>query len=1034
MDVLRASVRMVSSRRPRLHARALVLLGVVCLAAIAWGEQLRPGPDQGIVVGFGFFGLAFVSAVCLVVLSRQKRLASDWLEQVTLNNKAAWRLVIVGLLTFGTLIAQTWFRVGTVIAGGDIAPPIGTAWIKQVFATSSWSGSNLGGPAANEVELPFALLDEIVHLFGGSGALAQRLWLTVLIAAILASGAILARSLRMSPLAGLLAGLFFFFNPVTISLVGDNDVFLLAMALSAILPALVVSYGIGSIRRWQLVIGFVLAAPFVGFVFENAPLLGMLALMVLMSPLVVLARFGRHWARRAFMGALMGGLVCGAFSSYWFIPPLLSLSTVNVAGYSSLSSLIFTYQRSSLANALWLNSSWAWSFAIYFPFAQQFRQFPLVFFRSLVPLSMASVLCIGVIGKSYQVGERRLVAFLALLVMGVMFLSLGIKYPGAILFDVLFRLPEGWLLQDPQRFLISAALGLSLLLGFSVDALIRSITRRNEAFCEPCWSVRCLFGHFAVFFIMLLVVAGSFPLATGAVIPGARDGFPSDHVVVPGYWQALIHFLNARGAPQGTLTVLPVDDFYQMPYTWYYGTDSFIVNALDRRTLDVVGGGYGKVNPQLRSAVVSEQRALLNRRWVEASRLLDALGSTLVLVRGDVESSFPDRNIANPRLLYQSIAQDRRMRLVRSFGPLALFELRKAFHAESNAFATADTSYPNLAALGVLPRHVSIIDSAPIVGHYAVLSIPPLDRWRLTGSVATTTLKVPNQKLWTVSFPHGLRVRIVKRHVAEDKFHGSLGMTVSLGVQLGRPLVSDESLRDGAWGAVGNCDDVGYHSLPRGSLEESVLSNAGPGGSPALLLSAKADGACATRNVSWHDGAIDLSFDARSVQGDSPAMCLWVEPMDRCAGSPPIVSAVGKGGWSRYSDIINPPNGTKSVTLFLYAYSSGSGKTIDEYSHISVLGAGNIGDTIASGASLLAVPKVRVMTGRDPAQHGFSSSDSLQKPVLIDGLRTARFIDGKFVVLSNGLPLAVLLVDEVIFALVCGLASLTVVWWDKRTS
>ena len=95
--------------------------------------------------------------------------------------------------------------------------PIGTACIGRMFDTFGWSGSNLGGPAANQVELPCAGLDWLVHVLGGSGALALRVWLTLLIAGIFMAGTSLARSLNMSPMAGVVVGVAFFLNPMTMT-------------------------------------------------------------------------------------------------------------------------------------------------------------------------------------------------------------------------------------------------------------------------------------------------------------------------------------------------------------------------------------------------------------------------------------------------------------------------------------------------------------------------------------------------------------------------------------------------------------------------------------------------------------------------------------------------------------------------------------------------------------------------------------------------------------------------------------------------
>ena len=67
-----------------------------------------------------------------------------------------WRGTTVAVAGMCVVICQSWFLQGGAIAGGDVIPPVGIAWLRQLFAPISWSGSNLGGPAANELLAPWA--------------------------------------------------------------------------------------------------------------------------------------------------------------------------------------------------------------------------------------------------------------------------------------------------------------------------------------------------------------------------------------------------------------------------------------------------------------------------------------------------------------------------------------------------------------------------------------------------------------------------------------------------------------------------------------------------------------------------------------------------------------------------------------------------------------------------------------------------------------------------------------------------------------
>ena len=402
----------------------------------------------------------------------KRQLVTEPVEQITaVDARLAWRWTLVGLGVFGGLVIQTWFRSGTLIASGDIAPPIGTAWIGRLFATYGWSGNNLGGAQANQGLLPFAVLDSLVHRAGGSGALAQRIWMTLLVAGILVAAGALARSLALTPKAGGVVAVLFFFNPITLSQVGINDVYLAAMVLLAALPAAVISYGRGNLHTWQLAVVFVASAPLLGFAYSNPPLVAMIVLVTAICPLLVRIRFGPPAAGRSLRGLLIGVALAAAASAYWFIPSQAALVNVTTGNLSTLSSWAFTEARSNLANGFWLNTTWGWQFAEYFPYAHFFAQFPLVLVRAGVPFLAFVGLAMPTPQSVRGRAAARLAGALSVGALAVILLSTGTNAPGSLLFDPLYHLPHGWLLREPGRFLIAAALCFALLVGMLIDRL-----------------------------------------------------------------------------------------------------------------------------------------------------------------------------------------------------------------------------------------------------------------------------------------------------------------------------------------------------------------------------------------------------------------------------------------------------------------------------------------------------------------------------------------------------------------------------------
>ena len=233
----------------------------------------------------------------------------------------------IGLATVGlaaVIAAQSWFEPGRLLAEGDMSPVVGTAWLGRLFAPWSWSGSNLGGPAANETQAPSAAVYWLVHVLRGSPALAEQIWYTALFAGAAAACYLLLRALRIGPAGSTIGALAYVFNAHVVD-IGTNPVFLAAMVLLAGLPALVLSTASG---RWPLRRGILLlgaSAPFLGYVSENPPLVLMIGALLASMPLLVGWLDGRVAARRAVHTLALGGLFLALASSYWLVPSLLQL-------------------------------------------------------------------------------------------------------------------------------------------------------------------------------------------------------------------------------------------------------------------------------------------------------------------------------------------------------------------------------------------------------------------------------------------------------------------------------------------------------------------------------------------------------------------------------------------------------------------------------------------------------------------------------------------------------------------------------------
>jgi hypothetical protein len=584
-----------------------------------------------------------------------------------------------------------------------------------------------------------------------------------------------------------------------------------------------------------------------------------------------------------------------------------------------------------LTNAFWLNTAWGWPFSFYYSYDTTFARFPLELILALLPISAFIGLTLRRSSSAQGRATEYLRGLLVIGVLGVFFLSTGTRPPGNLLFDPLYHLPYGWLLQEPGRFLIVAALGYALLGGLLVDQLEREWPRwrisKRRFYNGRTFALSS--SGFTAGAIFLLALSAGFPLWTGAIIPGARDGFPTSHVKVPSDWTATAKYLNSSAAPKGALLVLPPDDFYAMPYTWYYGSDAFIVNLLSRNVVVPSAQSYATVSGELLNAVKLEAADLKRHDWIEAGQLLEAIGTPIILVRGDIEDNFDGRSIVSPADLRSVLRQDPEMAQIHRDQNLSLFELKAKYRLSSNDFATIDGLDPNLRVLALLPRRTVVIDSKPRAGHVALFELSGSKSWRLGTSTLRAQLKVPSGWSYSVS---SLDAGAPGGRVSLDQTlpKGRLDATVE--VPSGHYVTSDGNFAPDTWGPVGNCYDAKPVKAPQ-YLRSSTVPDAAPGDAPALQLSASIDAACASKSISWHGGAIQLSLLERTVEGAPAQICVWETPTDRCAA---ISRVPASGTWNEYRTIVHPTPDTASVTLFLYAYPmSSSEPTTEQYANIS---------------------------------------------------------------------------------------------------
>jgi len=934
--------------------------------------------------------------------------SSGWLQltlQGRVDEKAAkpangrisnlWFLAAIVIALTAALTVQTWIHPGSTIAGGDLVLPNGTGWLENLFEPWTWGGSTLGEPSELPLTVPWAAVLGFVRALGGDAEMAQRIWYTVLFVGCSLAAFSLLASLRMGPVASLTGAAVYLFNPYVITWVNTYDTYMVALFLLAAIPAVLIAASTGRISsRWAAVL-IAATAPLIGYAFLNPPLVGMVLGVLLMTPVLVAWVDGREAAFRSVRALLFALPILVAASAYWVIPAVLHLATAIPTQFTDLSGWAWEEARATIRNAFWLNTHWGWNFPEYFPYAGTYDVPPLSIARFVLPAVAFAGLGLATTKNLHRARSLRLAVVSSSLALVVIVLSTGTNPPGNTLFIPLYKLPLGWLLREPARFLMLVGLAYAVLVAIVVDWSLK-----GKSVGDLLLSTRL-----APSALQLAVAPAALgtslllglPLYSGAFVADTKPTLASwavsarpTHVQMPAYWTEMARLADASPI-QGALLVMPPDDWYEMPYTWYYGTDAFVVQMFKRHVVLPSTTTYTPASTQLTTAVNLIGESILNRDWPQVGTLVTVLNTPLILVRGDIEAPYANHSILPPRDLATALEGAPNFVLIHRVGPLELFALRDPIkETEANLnFTMINTKSPDLRILPLLPMGTALVTGKPRQGESNVVQSPKVELWQDQG----------DSVVWRASAPPGWSYRIADLNskaivsldhagtfTASGPTHieyapSSPSQQISLSVK-GRTAISDGDFAKGLWEPVQNCGAAS--SEPLGQQVAASVVNVAPGVLPALRLSAANAVACETKTIDWTGGSVLIDLMVRSVQGAAPRLCLWEVGRNVCAALP---STNDQSGWSEYRTSITPARGTTGLVLYLYADATVSGsRTVTEYANVRVLEMPSL-----PSFALLADPDPRVTSPLQLALVHNSYSNDWQgstpgEHVLVDGL------------------------------------------------
>jgi arabinofuranan 3-O-arabinosyltransferase len=808
------------------------------------------------------------------------------------------------------IAVQTWFHDGAGLASGDLVPPVAPGTDYRAHWNDFDTGA--GAPSFQIVSLPYF---EGLRLFSwlGFGEVAfQRLWLTVLVAGTAAAVVFLARGLVRSPLAAAVAGFVPLLSAYRLTLAFD-PVPLVAMIAAAVLGGLVIRAGE---ERGPRPLVFGLTSLSCGFVLLNPPHLALVIVWIAVCTLLAWAVHGPQAPRRVGRFLVVGVPLALLFNLWWIVPAALTLtSTVFSDRFAAagVEEWAWTHVRANVLHVLAFTSSWAWPHPEYFPFSARLARSPFAALQYIPAVA-------AVLGFGLAVRRRRRVA-LVLAVVGVLAIWVmkglhgPLAGPNQWLYDTI---PGFWLMRDPTKaglilvlvFALLAALGLSQLIDRSRSA-----------------------GVAAAVVVVAGAAAYAHPLFTGAVAPSERPLLPSAHVRIAPGWRAAAGYLATRPR-DAKVVVLPRLDYYQAPTTWGYYGASFLHHLIERPVIEPLPAAYFH-DPGVDSLVARLQAEIL-RGGEDVSGLLQALGARYVVLRRDLDTTFPDRSFASPGLLARRLAGIAELRHLRGFGEVDVYEAPTVRTAEVYAAAPVTGDEAVHADVG---RALAVGQAAAVVGEESGEALDGI----ATAHARVVSLTRPTRRI-AINLEQGVLVlraagersaRPLVSLPAPDPpfavFAGSSRFPVGessrasrrIGVLKPKDLADGPGflppqpleLRNAQARRVGDCNRYDDRSRRQVGIAARIT---GKGDERKLLLSARDHSACIAIPIpdARPGRRLRIQLSYRRVSGNPARVCVWQDGPDRCAALRALDPSLG---WHKLDGTVTAAAGTESVRLFLYA-------------------------------------------------------------------------------------------------------------------
>jgi hypothetical protein len=605
-------------------------------------------------------------------------------EILNLSDLKNIRILEIITMFFLCLIPLFWFRNGQFYANGDDFPLFLNSHQTFLTGASLWSPNYLGYATPMPAYLLYQNIGAFLSTLGLSvGAIQTIFLISLFVIAAFSMFYLTNKIYPKSKIAPFIASFFYVFNfffLINLRNIGFRWTYAFLPLMLGLFFNIMNATNQNDKKSANTNVIYFALVSIVAFSFASINPANIALFLIGLAVMAFYFLFKLRKKAKLYLFSIVKTFVATFMVSMWWIVPVFNsfiFSGEALNSQVSISAWNWTQVRSSFLNLFWLNGSWNWS-EEYYPYVSVYSNIFLTIIV-FIPLILAASALL------YKGNKAHFNAFLMAAVLFFLFLAKGLHEPFSQFNAFLYQyVPLMNMFREPvSKFTIVMLPFMALLVGYGSERLVNiKLPRVNYSISKVFISV----------FLMIILLVSVSPILLDSMETKSPELPFSSQVKIPDYWYQATDWINLQPGDCKVL-LTPLDDFYQMPYTWgYYGTDQLLERLFEKPMVSTAAlDGY--ISNANSTEVLRQFRVSIKfNNTAEFKALMDLFSVKYIVQRNDVNATMIEqidqrngvnitmhgRDLMKPSEMKTFLAQQPYLKFVRSFGELDIYQYSDA--------------------------------------------------------------------------------------------------------------------------------------------------------------------------------------------------------------------------------------------------------------------------------------------------------------------------------------------------------------------